>query len=458
MLQEMKPSFGAYVDNENGTVAREIFSDEAIYQLEQERIFARCWNFMCHETQIPKTGDFFQAYIGEEAVIVARDKSGNVQVLLNSCRHRGNAVCRAEAGNTRSFLCTYHGWTYDLEGKLIGVPGYKNMYKECLDKAKWGLVKAAKVQSYQGFIFATMDADADDLVDYLGEVGRLGLDLFSGAGTLVAVEGIQKNIIGTNWKLAVDNLFDYYHGEISHMSASMAGVMAGTEGGPLTNEQRDAILSPNAHRIVLGDYGHAIGGPRLTQDYWDAVAEGRQQQQGATRGVRDERWRLKPEVMAKIGEVGRDIRGHTNIFPNMWLAHNGQICMRIPRGHDKTELWWFTFVPEEFTDEQRAARIGGANHAFGPAGMLEQDDGENWDQSTRGTRGVIARRYPLNYQMNVGLGQVSRPEAGPSHIDGAMNEHAQLWTWRAWSEWMDAQSWSDLRTGHTRAPRDGATI
>ncbi|MCB9960502.1 MAG: Rieske 2Fe-2S domain-containing protein [Hyphomonas sp.] len=457
-IEAKKGSFGAYVDLENGTIEREIFSDEAIYQAELERIFARAWNFMCHESQIPKTGDFFQTYIGEESVIVTRDKNGELQVLLNSCRHRGNAVCRAESGNTRSFLCTYHGWTYDLEGKLIGVPGYKEYYKGCLDKAKWGLVKAAKVKSYKGFVFATMDADAPELEEFLGDVGCLALDLFTGQGSLVAVEGVQKNVIGTNWKFAVDNLFDYYHGEISHASAMMSGVVGSSGGGPLTNEEREAILAPMTHRVVLGEYGHAIGGPRLTPDFWKSQAEGTLMKQGVARGVRNEEWRTNPDVLAQIGEVGRDVRGHPSIFPNMWLANNGQIAMRMPKGHDKTEIWWFTFVPEEFTEEQRRARVTGANHAFGPAGLLEQDDGENWDQSTRGTRGVIARRYPLNYQMNVGKGEVMRPAGGPSYIDAALNEHGQLWTWRAWAEWMDAESWSDLMKNHSKAPEAGALL
>lgn len=456
MLQEMKGPFSAYIDMEKGTIGREIFSDEAIYQLELERIFARAWNFMCHESMIPKVGDFFQTYIGEESVIATRDKTGALQVLLNSCRHRGNAVCRAESGNTRSFLCTYHGWTYDLEGKLIGVPGYKDVYKECLDKAQWGLIKAAKVASYKGFVFATMDPEAPELEEFLGDVAKLALDMMSGQGKLIAVEGIQKNIIGTNWKFAVDNLFDYYHAEISHASATMAGVMVDPQGGPMSAEAREAILAPMTHRVVLGDYGHAIGGPRLTPGFWEQEVD--LSATGAARGVRNEQWRKKPEIAAEIGEVGSDVRGNPSIFPNMWLTNNGQVCMRMPKGHDKTELWWFTFVPEEFTEEQKAVRIAGANRAFGPAGMLEQDDGENWDQSTRGTRGVVARRYPLNYQMNIGNGTVSRGETGPSYIDAAMNEHAQLWTWKSWADWMDAENWAALRKNHTRPPQAGTLL
>ena len=84
-------SFSHMVDAEKGTVDRRMFSDQEIYQLELERIFARAWNFMAHDSMIPNPGDFFLTFIGEDRVIVVRDKEGGVSVLINSCRHRGNA-------------------------------------------------------------------------------------------------------------------------------------------------------------------------------------------------------------------------------------------------------------------------------------------------------------------------------------------------------------------------------
>src|SRR3954447_18810117 len=194
------------VDAEKGTVDRQIFSDEQIYQIELEKIFARAWNFMAHESQIPNSGDFFQTLIGEDRVIVVRDKEGGVQVLLNTCRHRGNAVCRAEEGRATSFMCTYHGWTYDLKGKLVGVPGFKDYYHEDLKREEWGLVSAAKVESFQGFIFATLDADAPSLDEYLGDAGKISLNQLALKGDVMIADGVQKYTIGCNWKLAADNV------------------------------------------------------------------------------------------------------------------------------------------------------------------------------------------------------------------------------------------------------------
>ncbi|WP_091739362.1 aromatic ring-hydroxylating oxygenase subunit alpha [Phenylobacterium immobile] len=446
MLHEIKTPFHTMVDAEKGTVERAIFADQSIYELELERIFARAWNFMCHESQIPKAGDFFLSFIGEESVIATRDKKGELQVLLNSCRHRGNAVCRAEAGNARSFLCTYHGWTYGLDGQLIGVPGYKDFYHEQLDKSQWGLVKAGKVASYKGFVFATMDPEAPDLEEFLGPVARLALDLLSGQGEMMIVEGVQKNIIGCNWKLAVDNLFDFYHVDISHASATMSGARKHAETG---------LFTPWNHRVTLGDYGHAIGGNKIQPRLWEIVEEMKAEGKPLDQFLNQE-WRKRPEVAEALGDMA-DTSGHPNIFPNMWITGN-QICLRLPRGPGNTELWWFTLLPQGLSDAERKIRMDRANRTFGAAGMLEQDDGENWDQSTRATRGVVAQRYPLNFSMAIGTGVTKVGERGHAHIDTHINEHAQLWTYRNWADWMDAESWAVLKAQHTAPPKAGELV
>ena len=113
------------VDTERGIISREIFVNDGIFAEELEKLFARAWLFVGHESQIPKPGDYFTSRMGEESVILCRDKQRPIHVFLNTCRHRGMKVCRYDQGNTSLFICPYHNWSYTTDGKLAGVPLHK---------------------------------------------------------------------------------------------------------------------------------------------------------------------------------------------------------------------------------------------------------------------------------------------------------------------------------------------
>ena len=100
------------IDLEKGKLDSRIFTDEQIYQEELEQVFGRAWVMVCHESLIPNPNDFFLSYLGEDPVIVTRDSKNQVHVFLNMCRHRGNRIVRADDGNAKNFMCTYHGWTF----------------------------------------------------------------------------------------------------------------------------------------------------------------------------------------------------------------------------------------------------------------------------------------------------------------------------------------------------------
>ncbi len=438
----MRNEMRGMVDHERGLVDRRIYTDPDIYQMEMEQIFARAWLFMCHESQIPNPGDFFLNFMGEDRVIVVRNNEGGISVLVNSCRHRGNAVCRADEGHATSFMCTYHGWTYDLKGALVGVPGFKEVYHEELDRESWGLINAAQVESYKGMVFANMDPEAPTLYDYLGEAGRFGLDIFTEQGDMEAIPGVHKFTINCNWKFPSDNTPDHYHGATTHISATISGhtIPSGRVSQGANRRFAPGRLNIGQGATLLSDYGHGMAARFQVEGWEDRVA-----------GDPLNQWRLDPEIREKLGPVGSKVaRGHLNVFPNLFVPSDTNVAIRMPKGPMKSEIWMWTFVDKRHPKDVRDKLRAYSGTHFGPVGLFEQDDGENWDQSTIAMRGVVSGRYPLNYQMNVGRGEVILDEDGPPRVDGHCTEHAQLWTYRNWATWMGAENWADLKANHPK--------
>ena len=200
-------------------VNRAALVDPWVLELEQRSIFDVCWIYVGHESEVRAAGDFKTRTICGRPLIFCRDSSGGIRVLLNSCRHRGTVVCREPEGNAERYRCFYHGWTYDLDGQLQGVPG-EDSYGDNFDRSKLGLQDAPGVESYRGFVFVNFSAEAEPLLDYLAGATEY-IDLVvdqSPSGEMEIIQGTQAYDIQANWKLLVENSFDDYHLLSTHVT------------------------------------------------------------------------------------------------------------------------------------------------------------------------------------------------------------------------------------------------
>ncbi|MFA7523425.1 MAG: Rieske 2Fe-2S domain-containing protein, partial [Halothiobacillaceae bacterium] len=155
-------------DEENGFVDPRIYTDQDIYDMEQEMIFGRSWLLLGHETHVRKPGDFLATYMGEDPVIMVRQKDGSIKVFLNQCRHRSMKLCREDHGQAKNFTCSYHGWAHDIAGNLISVPFEERAFGKVLDKTEWG-PRQARVETYKGLVFANWDAMAPSLREWMSD-------------------------------------------------------------------------------------------------------------------------------------------------------------------------------------------------------------------------------------------------------------------------------------------------
>jgi len=373
------------VDAERGLVSRRIFVEPDIYRQEMENIFARCWLFLCHESQIPRPGDFITTSMGEDPVLVVRDDGGRVNAFLNVCRHRGNRLCRAEDGNAASFTCSYHGWAYGNDGKLVAVPNLDDAYYRELEQGRWGLMPVAQLDSYKGLVFATFDPAAPPLLDYLGEMTWYLDNFFDRCeGGIEVVGGVHRWNIGCNWKFPSESFGgDNYHTMWTHLSAIRVGIGAGVS--PASTGGGNVVSSAGGH-------GFQTIGPSDVKD--PPVPE-----------ILEYEAFILPEVKKRLGprrELLNPIVG--TIFPNFSMLRATSHTFRVwqPRGPEQVEVQAYVFVdanaPEHVKEATRLMSI----RSFGPAGTFEQDDMDNWEECTRTCRGAVSRDLELNMQMGLG--------------------------------------------------------
>ena len=106
---------------EETRVHADCYRDPRVFEDELERIYHRTWVYLGHESEIPEPGDFKQAWIGRQSVLLIRGEDGRARALMNRCSHRAATLCQTERGNARVLRCAYHGWSYDSAGRMVTV-------------------------------------------------------------------------------------------------------------------------------------------------------------------------------------------------------------------------------------------------------------------------------------------------------------------------------------------------
>jgi choline monooxygenase len=202
------------------TLASRFYIDRAMFELERERIFHRTWQLVgtlsqdCGEVNgvkrtIADPESFFTADVIGEPVVIVRDSAGILRAFSNVCRHRAGPIAQG-AGCGHVFNCAYHGWTYTLDGRLIGTPEVDGV--AFFDRSTMSMLPL-RLATWREFIFVNFDPAAPPLTDFLGNIPELARE-FSFDG--LAHTERRDYIVHCNWKVYVDNYLDAYHIPIVH--------------------------------------------------------------------------------------------------------------------------------------------------------------------------------------------------------------------------------------------------
>ena len=203
------------------------YTDPAIYALELERIVFCNWILVGHESEFSEPGDFQVLRVGGESAIIVRGSGGALRGFANVCRHRGSLVCLDTEGHTNKFECPYHGWMYDIDGRLIAA---RDM-PEGFDKSQHSL-KPVSVGIVHGLVFASLTDKPPSLRRCIADLAE-PMTVFGFPGLKVAAR--KDYDIPANWKLAVENYQECYHCATAHPEyAAMHTLM-------LAGDRRDRV-------------------------------------------------------------------------------------------------------------------------------------------------------------------------------------------------------------------------
>ena len=187
------------------------YTDPAVLQLEQERIFRRFWQYVGHVGNAPEPGSFAATRVGDVPVLLVRDEERALRAFVNVCRHRGSIVCEG-SGKRQTLQCPYHAWTYGLDGRLLNAP---RMEREGgMETDELGLV-ALRLETWGPFVFVNPDSDAAPLSEFLEDVP----ERIAGAG--IDVDALRfltrvESELDANWKISAENFLECYHCPVAH--------------------------------------------------------------------------------------------------------------------------------------------------------------------------------------------------------------------------------------------------
>ncbi|GGN95126.1 MULTISPECIES: aromatic ring-hydroxylating oxygenase subunit alpha [Haloarcula] len=423
---------------DDGKHPMRIFNDDGIYERELQRIFAKTWNFIGHESELEEPGDYARRYIGEDPYIFVRDEEGELHAFYDSCCHRGAQFVRAEQGNTSHFQCPYHGWTYRNDGELTVVP-YEDERYDDLDKEAASLVEA-EVETYKGFVFARVVEDGPSLDEYLEEFKwYLDIALDPTEEGLTVVGEPRRVRAEVDWKVPGENFAgDSYHLAHTHGSSFELEYSSSIwerfdAAGPLS-QSYSVMTDTHAGEYYLFDEEPIyMDYPEKIEDHMNSDLSERQR-----------------EMFSK----SMFITG--TIFPNasIWHGFNpiggpwASIRLWRPVGPGESEIVSWLLVPKELEDDEEFLERAKAGYqSLSPGGVLEADDTEVWSGISESSNSATAIERDVRADISGGLEEsdavpITDGSHGPGEVIRAgpyLDEVYARTLFNSWHEFMSEQ-------------------
>lgn len=370
-------------------IARDMFTEPELFELEMEMIFEKVWIYACHESEIAKPNDFITIQIGRQPLIINRDGQGQLNAMVNACEHRGATLTRAAKGNQSTFTCPFHAWCYKSDGRLVKVKAPAE-YCDDFDKTSRGL-KKARIASYRGFVFVSLDTQATDcLEDYLGDT-KVFLDLMveqSPTGELEVLQGKSTYSFAGNWKLQNENGVDGYHVSTVHFNYVTTVQYRQQLNAEKGTGPKDTL-----------DYSKLGAGDDTTDDGWFSFKNGHNVlfSDMPNPAVRPGYATVMPYLVEKYGQQRAEWAMHRlrnlNVYPSLFFMDQISSQLRIirPVAWNKTEVVSQCIGVKGESSEARRNRIRQFEDFFNVSGLGTPDDLVEFREQQRGFQARLER-------------------------------------------------------------------
>lgn len=416
---------------EPGRVHRRVYTDPDIFEMEMERIFGRAWIFVGHDSMIPEPGDYITAEIGRQPVILVRNSDGTPRVLLNRCAHRGAKVCNELRGNARRFTCLYHGWSYDTDGRLVGVTMPEGSARD-FNPDRFGLAQAPGVGHYRGFIFASLAPEGFEFDEFLGSMKANIDDLVDRApdGEILLDAGRHRYSYRGNWKLQIENVLDSYHVPFSHASTvnskgeQFSRREGDAKGAAVIDRTKDKTSdSWKERRSYAVNFGHG----------WTTKTD--LDDKGRSSPAYDA---YKAALAAKAGQERMEEiltpRFHNSLIYPSCSVMGLNIHVRVvrPVAVDRTEVIVYPIRLKGAPDEMNSRNVRLLNVTHSAASFVQTDDLESFRRTQEGLRSLRSDWVDISR----GLGEEERDLQCNATTESAMHEMTVRAQYEAWRHYM----------------------
>lgn len=407
-----------------------LYYDEAIFREELEQIWYKQWVFIGHDSEVPNRGDFRLGMIGRQPIIICRGDDDKIRVFMNRCRHRGMTLCQLKKGNSGGFVCPYHGWTYKNTGEVNKIP-LEETYGNVLDRSSVNLVEVSRLDSYRGFLFASLSAEGRPLMDNLG-LAKDNIDRFcamSPTGEITLNHGVYRMTIRANWKMWIENSADGYHVMSTHGSNMYLNAMFGDENGK--KQAGGAGLFDALTARDLGN-GHAELDMRPMRRKMGMKATGEWDGKVDEKAITDYRKSMADFYGKERSEqILVDGPAHAIIFPNLFIILQ-ELRWSVPVSPDETYIYYAPALLKGAPDAINTMRLREDEGAYGPAGFQLADDIEVWQRNYSG----LDARMNEWILMSRGMGNETWVDDEGATVEGHLSELNQRTQWAHYKDVM----------------------